>query len=66
MIIDDIVREKRLNKIMNCLNKLIEKDTRGEEITTEDLKDYKQLEKDLLIIGYEHLGNGLIIDKWGE
>lgn len=60
------IRERKLNKIMNRLNKLVYKDQQGGKITEDELREYKQLEEELKQLGYEHLGNGLIADQQEE
>ena len=56
------IRELKLKKIMKRLNFLVYKDNNNLTITKEDIEEFKQLEKELKLIGYEHLGNGLIAD----
>lgn len=60
------IRERKLNKIMDRLNKLVYKDIEGGSITDKDREEYEKLEEELKLIGYEHLGNGLIIDHQEE
>ena len=56
------IRELKLKKIMKRLNFLVYKDNNNLTITKEDIEEFKHLEKELKLIGYEHLGNGLIAD----
>lgn len=56
------IRELKLKKIMKRLNFLVYKDNNNLIITNKEIEEYKQLEKELKLIGYEHLGNGLIAD----
>lgn len=56
------IRELKLKKIMKRLNFLVYKDNNNLTITKEDIEEFNRLEKELKLIGYEHLGNGLIAD----
>ena len=56
------IRELKLKKIMKRLNFLVYKDNNNLTITEKEIEEFKQLEKELKLIGYEHLGNGLIAD----
>lgn len=56
------IREMKLKKIMKRLNYLVLKDNNDLPISKEDIKEFESLENELKLIGYEHLGNGLIAD----
>ena len=56
------IRELKLKKIMKRLNFLVYKDNNNLTITKEDIEEFNRLEKELKLIGFEHLGNGLIAD----
>lgn len=56
------LREVKLQKIMKKINLLVYKDLNNITITDKEIEEYKQLEEELKLIGYEHLGNGLIAD----
>ncbi|MFQ6883943.1 hypothetical protein [Clostridium sp.] len=56
------LREMKLKRIMKRLNYLVLKDNNDLTITKEDIEEFNHLENELKLIGYEHLGNGLIAD----
>jgi len=56
------LRELKLNRIMKKINLICYKDMNNITITEKERREFKALEEELRLIGFEHLGNGLIAD----